>query len=136
MTAFFAFVLPYAIAAALGAYLFYAQHNFPQMKVLDEKDWSRTAASMQSTSYMRMNPFLEWCTGQIGYHHIHHLNAAVPFYRLPEAMREVPAFQDAPVTTLRPWDVWRCLRLKLWDEVSGRMLTWREARQALQMRAA
>lgn len=134
--AFFAFLLPYAIAAALGAYLFYAQHNFPQMQVLDEKDWSRTAASMKSTSYMRMNPFLAWCTGQIGYHHIHHLNAAVPFYRLPEAMREVPEFQNAPVTTLRPWDVWRCLRLKLWDEVEGRMLTWREARHALQMRAA
>lgn len=135
MMAFFAFILPYSIAASLGAYLFYAQHNFPEMDLLPEDEWSRVGASLRSTSYMRLGPIMGWCTGQIGYHHVHHLNSAIPFYRLKEAMRDIPALQTAPVTTLKPTDVWSCLRLKLWDDVERRMLTWREARDAMRTRA-
>ena len=136
MATFFAFFLPYSLAAALGAYLFYAQHNFPEMEVLPPEEWSRTSAALRSTSYMRLNRFLDWCTGSIGFHHVHHLNSSIPFYRLREAMQAIPDLQRAPVTTLRPWDMWRCLRLKLWDEVDRRMLTWREARQAMRLRTA
>lgn len=136
MTAFFAFMLPYAVAASLGAYLFYAQHNFPEMDLLPAEEWTRTEAALRSTSYMRLNPVLDWCTGSIGIHHVHHLNSAIPFYRLREAMRDIPALQKAPVTTLRPRDVWGCLRLKLWDPAERRMLTWREARKAISQRSA
>jgi acyl-lipid omega-6 desaturase (Delta-12 desaturase) len=130
MTAFFAFILPYAVAAALGAYLFYAQHNFPGMKVLSAEEWSIPEASLASSSWMRLNPVLDWMTGSIGYHHVHHLNAAIPFYRLKEAMRAIPELQDPVVTNLAPWSMYRCLRLKLWDEQASRMLTFREARRA------
>jgi len=134
-TAFFAFLLPYSVAAVLGAYLFYAQHNFPEMEVLPEEEWTRTAASLRSTSFMKTNRFIDWCIGSISYHHVHHLNSAIPFYRLKEAMDGIPALQNPHTTTLLPWDVWRCLRLKLWDEVDRRMLTWREARAAMRVRA-
>jgi acyl-lipid omega-6 desaturase (Delta-12 desaturase) len=134
--AFFAFLLPYALAAVLGAYLFYAQHNFPEMEVLPEEEWSRTAASLRSTSYLKTNRFIDWCIGSISFHHVHHVNSAIPFYRLREAMNGIPALQTPHTTTLRPWDVWRCLRLKLWDEVDRRMLTWREAHAVMRARAA
>ena len=62
-----------------------------------------------------MNPVLRWFTGNIGYHHVHHLNARIPFYRLPEAMAQVEELQSPGVTTLSPLGVYRCLRLKLWD---------------------
>ncbi|MCA8916894.1 MAG: fatty acid desaturase [Planctomycetes bacterium] len=135
-TAFFAFWLPYSIAAMLGAYLFYAQHNFPEMEVLPPGEWTRAEASLRSTSFMRLNRFLDWCTGSIGYHHVHHLNSTIPFYRLREAMEGIPQLQHAHVTTLRPTDIWRCMRLKLWDEVDRRMLSWREARAAMRLRAS
>jgi len=129
MTVFFAFLLPYAVAAAVGAYLFYAQHNFPGMIVLDPGEWSATEAALKSSSCMRLNPVLDWMTGSIGYHHIHHLNAAIPFYRLKEAMREIPELQNPVTTDLAPWSIWRCLRLKLWDDHAGCMRTFREARR-------
>jgi acyl-lipid omega-6 desaturase (Delta-12 desaturase) len=128
-TAFFAFILPYAIAAALGAYLFYAQHNFPGMRVLSAEEWSIPEASLESSSLMRLNPVLDWMTGSIGYHHVHHLNATIPFYRLKEAMNAIPELQNPVVTNLAPWSMWRCLRLKLWHEETARMLSFREARR-------
>src|SRR5690606_10623793 len=129
-TAFFAFWLPYALAAILGAYLFYAQHNFPGMEVLPPEEWNRTEAAMRSTSYMRMNPFLAWCTGQIAFHHVHHPNSAIPFYRLKEAMRAIPELQSPRVTTLRPRDIRACFKLKLWDDRQKRMVSFKEARAA------
>ena len=62
-----------------------------------------------------MNPVLRWFTGNIGYHHVHHLNARIPFYRLPEAMAGLEGLQSPGVTTLSPRGVCGCLRLKLWD---------------------
>ena len=64
---------------------------------------------------MKTSPVMAWFTGNIGYHHIHHLNHRVPFYRLPELYRDVPELQKAKTTTLRPMDIIRCLRLKVWD---------------------
>lgn len=130
MTAFYAFVLPYALASALGAYMFYAQHNFQGMKMLKPEEWSVPEASLKCSSWMKLNPLLDWMTGSIGFHHVHHLNATIPFYRLKEAMRGIPELQHPPITTLNPLDVWRCLRLKVWDEKQQRMLTFREARRA------
>jgi omega-6 fatty acid desaturase (delta-12 desaturase) len=109
------FVLPWMIGAALGSYLFYAQHNFPGVQFQEVGDWDYAFAALQSSSYMTMNPILRWFTGNIGFHHVHHLNARIPFYRLPEAMGELEGLQSPRTTSLRPWDIYRCLRLKLWD---------------------
>ena len=107
--------IPFFVACGLGSYLFYAQHNFPGVSFTDKDGWTYEGAALESSSYMRMSPVMAWFTGNIGYHHIHHLNSKIPFYRLPEIMREVPELQQAKVTTLYPRDVAACLRLKIWD---------------------
>jgi omega-6 fatty acid desaturase (delta-12 desaturase) len=126
--AFFAWILPYAVATALGAYLFFAQHNFPGMKVLDDEHWNLPDAAMVSCSWMNLGPFMRWFTGEIGYHHVHHLNAGIPFYRLEEAMKALPETQQPAETSLRPRDIWGCFRLKLWDPERDEMVTFKQAR--------
>jgi omega-6 fatty acid desaturase (delta-12 desaturase) len=106
--------LPFFIAGALGAYLFYAQHNFPGVILRDEAGWTFEGAALDSSSHMKTGPILAWFTGNIGYHHIHHLNHRVPFYRLPEVYRAIPELRHAKTTTLHPGDIARCLRLKVW----------------------
>lgn len=127
-TMFFTYLLPLLLASALGAYLFYAQHNFPGVRILDGQDWTYHRAAVLSSSYLKVGGLMRWFTGAIGYHHVHHLNPRIPFYRLREAMAAIPELQQAVVTTLRPRDVLACLRLKLWDPVAQRMVGFAAAR--------
>ena len=69
-----------------------------------------------------MNPVLHWFTGNIGYHHVHHLNSRIPFYRLPETMAHLEELQSPGRTSLSPVDMYRCLRLKLWDPDQQRLV--------------
>jgi len=124
---FLGMLLPMSIITCLGSYLFYAQHNFPGMKRRHGNDWDHVHAALNSSSFMRMGSIMHWFTGNIGYHHVHHLNAKIPFYRLPEAMAGLRELQSPAVTTLSPSDIVRCLRLKLWDPAEDRLLTFREA---------
>jgi omega-6 fatty acid desaturase (delta-12 desaturase) len=124
----FVVVVPITVACALGAYLFYAQHNFPSVEVLTRENWSYCAAALRNSSYIRMGRLGHWFTGNIGYHHVHHLNARIPFYRLPEAMAGIPALQSPGVTSLGVRDVWRCLQLKLWDPELQRMVGFGDVR--------
>jgi omega-6 fatty acid desaturase (delta-12 desaturase) len=121
-----AFVLPVAIACAAGGYLFYAQHNFPGIHLQPRQTWTFARAALESSSYLAMGPVMSWFTGEIALHHVHHLNAAIPFYRLREAMAAIPELQIAPGTSLRPRDVIACLRLKLWDPVAQKMVGFPE----------
>ena len=106
--------LPFFIAGALGAYLFYAQHNFPGVILRDEDGWTYEGAALDSSSYLKTGAIISWFTGNIGYHHIHHLNHRIPFYRLPEVYRAIPELRHARTTSLWPTDIFRCLRLKVW----------------------
>ena len=115
--------IPFFIACAIGAYLFYAQHNFPGVTFRDKDGWCHENAAMASSSYLLTNPFWNWVTGNIGYHHIHHLNARIPFYRLPEAMAAIPELQQAKTTSLNPGDIIACLRLKVWCPDGNRMIS-------------
>ena len=124
---FLGMLMPMFIITGLGSYLFYAQHNFPGMKRRHGKEWDHVYAALSSSSFMKMGPIMHWFTGNIGYHHIHHLNARIPFYRLPEAMAGLKELQSPTVTTLSPVEIVRCLRLKLWDPADDRLLTFREA---------
>ncbi len=119
-------VVPAMISLGLGAYLFYAQHNFPTATFSDKEGWSYVNAALGSSSYMRMSKLMHWFTGNIGYHHIHHLNARIPFYRLPEVFKAIPALQNAKTTSLMPGEIVRCFRLKWWDPERGRMIGFRE----------
>jgi acyl-lipid omega-6 desaturase (Delta-12 desaturase) len=75
---------------------------------------------------MKMNPVLRWFMGNIGYHHIHHVNAHIPFYRLPEAMSKIPELQKVKTTSWHPRDIISCLRLKVWDPDSNQMIGLRQ----------
>ena len=114
--------VPHFVASAIGCYLFYAQHNFPTVSFSDKAGWTYEKAALTSSSFMRMNGFMAWVTANIGYHHVHHLNARIPFYRLPEVMRALPELQEAKTTSLHPAEIWRCLRLKVWDVAAQRMV--------------
>jgi acyl-lipid omega-6 desaturase (Delta-12 desaturase) len=115
-------LVPMTVACALGAYLFYVQHNFPAVKLLEGKEWTYLAAALGSSSYTRMGALMRWFTGNIGYHHVHHVNAKIPFYRLPEAMAGIPELQHPGTTSLSPVQVWKCLRLRVWNTELGRMV--------------
>ena len=115
-------LLPFFIAGALGAYLFYAQHNFPGVIFKDKDGWTYEGAALESSSYLKTNPLMAWFTGNIGYHHVHHLNHRIPFYRLPETYRAIPELQNAKTTTLHPFDIIRCLSLKVWCVETQRMV--------------
>jgi omega-6 fatty acid desaturase (delta-12 desaturase) len=120
----FTCLLPLMLAAALAAYLFYAQHNFPSVEIKPRAEWDYTFAALKSSSYLTMGPVMRWFTGNIGYHHIHHLNAHIPFYRLPEAMAAIEELQSPVTTSLRPTEIYRCLRLRLWDPQKNRLVTF------------
>jgi acyl-lipid omega-6 desaturase (Delta-12 desaturase) len=124
-------LVPFSIAMAIGSYLFYAQHNFPDVTFSDNSGWTYEKAALTSSSFMKMNVLMAWLTANIGYHHVHHLNSRIPFYRLPEAMRALPELQDVKTTSLRPEDIWRCLRLKVWDVAAQRMVGLTQAEQTL-----
>ena len=129
--AFFVVLLPMTIASMIGSYLFFAQHSFEDMHVLSADNWTYQRAAMESSSYMKLNKLMAWFTGNIGYHHIHHLNVRIPFYRLPEAMDAIPELQSPVTTTLSPHDIFACFRCCLWDEKLQRMVTYRETSRVM-----
>jgi omega-6 fatty acid desaturase (delta-12 desaturase) len=107
--------IPHFITYAIGTYLFYAQHNYPGVSFKDKGGWTYEKAAVESSSFMKTSALMAWFTANIGYHHIHHLNAKIPFYRLPEAERNMPEMRAVKTTSLLPREIWRCLSLKLWD---------------------
>ena len=114
---------PFLLAFGIGSYLFYSQHNFPGAKFAENQDWKYDVAALASTSLMEMNPVMQWFTGNIGYHHVHHLNSRIPFYRLKEAMENIPELQHVKKTSWNPIEVYRCLKLKLWDSEKDVMIS-------------
>ena len=118
--------LPHLITYAIGSYLFYAQHNFPGVSFNEKAGWTYEKAALESSSYLKTSWIMGWFTANIGCHHVHHLNAKIPFYRLPEAIRALPELQNPCTTSLHPLDILRCLRLKVWDTDLQRMVTLRE----------
>lgn len=115
-------VIPHCIASAIGAYLFYAQHNFPGVTFAEHDGWTYEKAALESSSFLRTGRVMGWFTANIGYHHIHHLNSKIPFYRMTEVLRAIPELQSPKVTSLHPAEILRCLRLKVWDVESQTMV--------------
>ncbi len=108
-------LIPHFISGGIGAYLFYAQHNFPGVTFVGNEDWTYEGAALDSSSYLKLNKVLSWATANIGYHHVHHLNSRIPFYRLPETMNYFRELQNCKTTTLHPKDIIACFKLKVWD---------------------
>lgn len=105
--------------------LFYAQHNFVGTYWRRHEDWDYVEASLAGTSLIALPRFLEWVTGHIGYHHIHHLAPRIPNYRLPEAQAACPDLQAGRTLTLRT--VFSVPGTNLWDESQGRYVSFAEA---------
>lgn len=124
----FVLIIPSLLMYSLGGYIFYAQHNFPKVMLKDNDNWDYLDAALNSSSYIKMNRLMRWVTANIGYHHIHHVNPRIPFYRLPEAMKALPELQEPRETSLDPREVIKCLGLKLWDEDLGRLISMSEYR--------
>ncbi len=126
ITFLLAWFVPFFLAFGMGSYLFYCQHNFPEAQFRENHDWRYDHAAIASTSFMVMNPLLQWITGNIGYHHVHHLNSRIPFYRLMEASEKMPELKNVFTTSWNPFEMARCFRLKLWDPEKGKMITLHE----------
>jgi len=116
--------LPFFVSHCIGTYLFYAQHNFPGAKLYKE-NWSYEQAALYSSSYMPMNRVMQWFTANIGFHHIHHINSTIPFYRLPEVMKDIKGLQNPGVTSLKFKDIRNCLRLKVYCTETDRLVPLR-----------
>jgi omega-6 fatty acid desaturase (delta-12 desaturase) len=113
-------------AATIGVWLFYIQHQFEEAYWKPEQGWTFVDAALLGCSYYRLPGWLHWATGYIGYHHVHHLAARIPNYRLANAFSEVPELQGAPSFGII--DSFRCARLSLWCESRNRLVTFGEAK--------
>ncbi|HEY2161663.1 MAG TPA: fatty acid desaturase [Solirubrobacteraceae bacterium] len=114
------------ISGAVGIWLFYVQHQFEDAYWQHSERWSYASAALRGSSFLRLPQPLQFMTGNIGYHHIHHLSSRIPNYNLQRAHEGNPVFQSVP--TLSLWDGLRAVRLKLWDEQHGRLVTFAQAR--------
>jgi omega-6 fatty acid desaturase (delta-12 desaturase) len=116
------------IAGSIGVWLFYVQHQFEDTYWQSSESWSYADAALQGSSYLKLPKVLQFFTANIGLHHVHHLTARIPNYNLQAAHDATPICHDVP--TLSLWDGLRTVRLKLWDEQSGRLVTFAEARRS------
>lgn len=119
---------PLFLAAGLaGVWLFYVQHNFEDSYFAHDDEWSYVRAAVEGSSYYRLPKVLQWLTGNIGFHHVHHLSPKVPNYYLEHAHRAVPELAKAPTIGLA--DSLKSLKFRLWDEERGKFVGFREARE-------
>jgi acyl-lipid omega-6 desaturase (Delta-12 desaturase) len=116
------------IAGAAGIWLFYVQHQFEHAYWERQESWDPDEAAVQGSSFYDLPRWLHWWTGNIGFHHIHHLASKVPNYRLRECFESSALLQRAP--RLRFWESFRCARLKLWDEETKRLVPFPRQRTA------
>ncbi|ATG46435.1 fatty acid desaturase [Celeribacter ethanolicus] len=115
------------LAASTGMWLFYVQHQFEETSWDPDTEWSVQAAAIHGSSHYVLPPILRWITANIGVHHVHHLASRVPFYRLPEVLRDHAELADIGRLTLR--DSLGSARLTLWDETGRRLVSFSEARK-------
>jgi omega-6 fatty acid desaturase (delta-12 desaturase) len=113
-------------AGTLGVFLFYVQHQFEDVYWESAERWSYDEAALQGSSYLKLPKLLQFFSGNIGLHHVHHLSAKIPNYNLQSAHDENPIFHGVPVLSVA--DGLRAVRLKVIDRQSGRLLTWSELR--------
>jgi omega-6 fatty acid desaturase (delta-12 desaturase) len=116
------------LAAAMGIWLFYVQHQFEQTYWEHTKEWDYVDAALKGSSFLKLPRWLSWFTGDIGLHHIHHLSPLIPNYKLEESYNDNKVLQE--VTTLSFWDAAKTLNLCAWDEDQHRLISFRELRAA------
>ena len=115
------------LAATMGVWLFYVQHQFEQTMWATNETWNLQEAALHGSSYYVLPGILRWFSANIGIHHVHHLCSPIPYYRLPRVLKDNPELGNVGRLTL--WDSVKCVRLALWDERSQRLISFRELRR-------
>src|SRR5436305_8632473 len=111
------------VAAAIGVWLFYVQHQYEDVYWAPHEDWDPIRAALEGSSYYKLPKVLQWFSGNIGLHHIHHLRPRIPNYNLQKCYDEVEELRAVePLTVIKSLD---SLFLALWDEQSRKMVTFR-----------
>ena len=114
------------LAATIGVWMFYVQHQFEDTYWAEDHAWKLHDASLYGSSHYDLPGVLRWITANIGIHHVHHLSTRIPFYRLPQVLRDFPELTRIRRLTLMQSFV--CLRLRLWDEGQRKLVSFAEAR--------
>ncbi len=117
------------LAASIGVWLFYVQHQFEDTFWASERGWNLHEAALHGSSHYALPGILRWFTANIGVHHVHHLCSRIPFYRLPQVLRDCPELGMVGRLTLI--ESVRCIRLVLWDETQQRLVSFRELRRRM-----
>ena len=111
------------ISTSVGQWLFYIQHQFEETYWEDKYNWDYVSAALRGSSFYKLPAVLQWFTGNIGFHHIHHLNPGIPNYQLEKCHKENPVFQNTVQLTLKNL---KCMFLSLWDEKQKRLISFHE----------
>ncbi len=115
------------VAASIGVWLFYVQHQFENTVWATDGTWNHHDAALHGSSHYDLPAFLHWLTANIGMHHVHHLSSRIPYYRLPRVLRDHPELRNVGRVTLL--ESFRCVKLALWDGTQRRLVSFREARK-------
>jgi omega-6 fatty acid desaturase (delta-12 desaturase) len=114
------------VAAIAGLWLFYLQHQYEDVSWVRSKDWNYTKLALEGSSFVKFPKLLQWFSGNIGFHHIHHINARIPNYNLEKCYEENEIFKEVePVTFVKSL---RTLRLRLWDEQLQQLVGFKSIR--------
>lgn len=122
------------IAASIGVWLFYVQHQFEDTVWNGNSEWSFNEAALDGSSHYDLPQPLRWLTANIGIHHIHHLSSKIPFYRLNRVLRDHPALEKTKRLSVR--ESLRCIHLALWDEDGQSLISFRSLRRQRSKRTA
>ena len=116
------------LAGSIGVWLFYVQHQFEETSWAYDDAWNPQEAALHGSSHYDLPGLLRWFTANIGVHHVHHLSSRIPYYRLPQVLRDHPQLKG--VSRLSLLQSLRCVRLVLWDEAERRLVSFRDVRNS------
>ncbi len=112
------------VGGLIGIWLFYVQHQFEGTYWSKNEQWDVIQAALKGSSYYQLPALLHWLTGNIGYHHVHHLRSGIPFYNLPKCHAQTDLFHSVPGLSLK--ESLKTVKLRLWDEKSQRMIAFQD----------
>ncbi|PGB55530.1 fatty acid desaturase [Bacillus anthracis] len=119
----------FLIAGSVGIWLFYVQHTFEDSYFEEDKDWEYVKAAVEGSSFYKLPKILQFLTGNIGFHHVHHLSPRVPNYKLEEAHNNTLPLKNVLTITLAT--SLRSLRFRLWDEKSNNFVSFKEVKNII-----
>ncbi len=118
------------VAGAAGIWMFYVQHQYEDTYWENREGWDYTTAAIEGSSFYKLPKILQWFTGNIGFHHIHHLSSRIPNYHLERCHFSHPMFHTVkPLTLLSSL---KCVNLRLWDEKNRKLVSFRDAKKLRQ----